>query len=52
MADHLTPAARSVTPSGIREIYNLAAERDDVLHLEVGQPDFPVRDVCVSPEAG
>jgi aspartate/methionine/tyrosine aminotransferase len=27
--------------SGIREIMDLAAGRDDVLHLEVGQPDFP-----------
>lgn len=26
--------------SGIREIMDLAAGRDDVLHLEVGQPDF------------
>ena len=27
--------------SGIREIFNLAVGRDDVLHLEVGEPDFP-----------
>jgi len=27
--------------SGIREIMDLAAGRADVLHLEVGQPDFP-----------
>lgn len=26
--------------SGIREVMDLAAARDDVLHLEVGQPDF------------
>lgn len=26
--------------SGIREIMDLAAGRDDVMHLEVGQPDF------------
>ena len=26
--------------SGIREIFNLVAGRDDVLHLEVGEPDF------------
>jgi aspartate/methionine/tyrosine aminotransferase len=37
----LTAAARAVPPSGIREIYNLVAGRPDMLHLEVGEPDFP-----------
>ena len=32
---------RLMKRSGIREIMDLAAGRDDVLHLEVGQPDFP-----------
>jgi aspartate/methionine/tyrosine aminotransferase len=32
---------RLMQRSGIREIMDLAAGRDDVLHLEVGQPDFP-----------
>ena len=32
---------RLMRRSGIREIMDLAALRDDVLHLEVGQPDFP-----------
>lgn len=31
---------RLMKRSGIREIMDLAAGRDDVLHLEVGQPDF------------
>jgi aspartate aminotransferase/aminotransferase len=36
------PAARirDMKRSGIREIMDLAAQRSDVLHLEVGQPDF------------
>ena len=36
------PSARVVEMprSGIREIMDLAASRDDVMHLEVGQPDF------------
>ena len=39
--ERLTQAARQVPASGIREIFNLVAGRDDVLHLEVGEPDFP-----------
>src|SRR5438105_6203988 len=39
--DRLTASARAVPPSGIREIFNIVAGRDDVLHLEVGEPDFP-----------
>lgn len=34
------PRIRDMKRSGIREIMDLAAERPDVLHLEVGQPDF------------
>ncbi|MFL6111407.1 MAG: pyridoxal phosphate-dependent aminotransferase [Catenulispora sp.] len=37
----VNPAAAAMPPSGIREIMNAAWGRDDVLHLEVGQPDFP-----------
>lgn len=33
--------------SGIREIMDLAGERDDVVHLEVGQPDFRTPDHIV-----
>lgn len=32
--------AAAVPGSGIREIVNLAAGRDDVVHLEIGEPDF------------
>ena len=34
------PRIRDMKRSGIREIMDLAAQRTDVLHLEVGQPDF------------
>jgi aspartate/methionine/tyrosine aminotransferase len=27
--------------SGVREIFHAIAGRDDILHLEIGQPDFP-----------
>jgi aspartate aminotransferase len=37
----VNPAAAAMAPSGIREIMNAAWGRPDVLHLEVGQPDFP-----------
>ncbi len=33
--------AESVPMSGVREIFHLIAGRDDILHLEIGQPDFP-----------
>jgi aspartate aminotransferase/aminotransferase len=36
-----TPSAASVQPSGIREIFDLAWGKPDMLHLEVGEPDFP-----------
>ena len=35
------PRIRDMKRSGIREIMDLASQRTDVLHLEVGQPDFP-----------
>jgi aspartate/methionine/tyrosine aminotransferase len=38
----LTAHALRIPGSGIREIFNLALGRDDVLHLEVGEPDFAV----------
>ncbi|MFQ5948443.1 MAG: pyridoxal phosphate-dependent aminotransferase [Acidimicrobiia bacterium] len=37
----LATAIAGMRRSGIREIMDLAAARDDVLHLEVGEPDFP-----------
>ena len=36
----LSAYAAAVPPSGIREIAHLVAGRDDVLHLEYGEPDF------------
>ena len=36
----VNPATGAMAPSGIREIMNAAWGRADVLHLEVGQPDF------------
>jgi aspartate/methionine/tyrosine aminotransferase len=39
-AARLSAAARSVPGSGIREIAHLVAGREDVLHLEYGEPDF------------
>ena len=38
---HVNPAAGAMPASGIREIMNAAWGRADVIHLEVGQPDFP-----------
>lgn len=38
---HVNPAAAAMPASGIREIMNAAWARADVIHLEVGQPDFP-----------
>ncbi len=40
----MKPFARipsQIPRSGIREIMGLSAEMEDVIHLEVGQPDFP-----------
>lgn len=33
--------------SGIREIFDLASTMDDVIHLEIGEPDFPTPDAIV-----
>lgn len=33
--------AAAVPMSGVREIFHLIAGREDMLHLEIGQPDFP-----------
>ncbi len=37
--------------SGIREIMDLAAGRPDVVHLEVGEPDFPTPDHVIDAAA-
>jgi aspartate aminotransferase len=38
---YVNPAAGAMPASGIREIMDAAWGRSDVIHLEVGQPDFP-----------
>ena len=35
------PAMHAIPISGIRRMVNRAAELDDVVHLSIGQPDFP-----------
>lgn len=35
------PALQMIPVSGIRRIVNKAAKMDDVIHLSIGQPDFP-----------
>ncbi len=37
----VSEAAAAVPGSGILEIFHMIAGRDDILHLEIGQPDFP-----------
>jgi aspartate aminotransferase len=37
----VNPVVAAMPASGIREIMNAAWGRSDVIHLEVGQPDFP-----------
>lgn len=38
------PALRALPIPGIRQMVNLAASMDDVIHLSIGQPDFPTPD--------
>lgn len=35
------PALEALPLSGIRRMFNLAATMNDVIHLSIGQPDFP-----------
>ncbi|MDN5939550.1 MAG: aminotransferase class I/II-fold pyridoxal phosphate-dependent enzyme, partial [Salinisphaera sp.] len=35
------PAMQAIPVSGIRRMVNRAAELEDVIHLSIGQPDFP-----------
>lgn len=35
------PAMQAIPVSGIRRMINRAAELEDVIHLSIGQPDFP-----------
>lgn len=36
----LNPTAKNIKPSGIRKFFDICAERDDVISLGVGEPDF------------
>ena len=47
----VNPTAAAMAPSGIREIMNAAWGRSDVLHLEVGEPDFTTPAVVVAAAA-
>ena len=37
----VTKELKAVPASGIREMYNLARGMEDLVHLEIGDPDFP-----------
>lgn len=37
---YLNPTANGIKPSGIRKFFDIVAERDDVISLGVGEPDF------------
>ncbi len=47
----LSPAVRSIAPSGIRKFFDIAATMKDVISLGVGEPDFvtpwTIRESCV-----
>ncbi len=36
-----SPSLRAIPVAGIRRMVNLAARMDDVIHLSIGQPNFP-----------
>jgi aminotransferase len=38
---HWNPALDALPYSGIRRMFNVAAQMKDVIHLSIGQPDFP-----------
>ena len=40
MRDFVSERAKRVKPSGIRKFFDLAAGRQDVISLGVGEPDF------------
>ena len=46
-ASEWSPSLRALPVSGIRRMVNLAATMDDVIHLSLGQPDFPCPDHIV-----
>jgi len=50
-ADRISPAVRSIPPSGIRRFFDIVAEMKGVVSLGVGEPDFitpwHIRESCV-----
>ncbi len=48
--NRLSPAVKTLPPSGIRRFFELASQMDDVISLGVGEPDFVtpwhVREAC------
>ncbi|MFB4205210.1 Aspartate aminotransferase [wastewater metagenome] len=40
-APMFSPALQAIPMPGIRRMINMAAQMDDVIHLSIGQPDFP-----------
>lgn len=48
--DRLSPAVKTLAPSGIRRFFELASQMEDVISLGVGEPDFVtpwhVREAC------
>lgn len=49
--ERLSPAVKSIAPSGIRKFFDIAAKMKDVISLGVGEPDFvtpwSIRESCV-----
>ena len=42
-----SPSLRAIPVAGIRRMVNMAAEMEDVIHLSIGQPNFPTPDHIV-----
>ncbi len=40
MKDRLSKRAASIPPSGIRKLFDIVTEMEDVISLGVGEPDF------------
>ncbi len=38
--DHINPVVTNLPPSGIRKLFDIAANIDDVISLGIGEPDF------------
>jgi len=47
----LSDRVRGIEHSGIRRVWELAAERPNAVNLSIGQPDFPVPDAVKTPAA-